>query len=62
MRTGTRILVLLGVWNMDQWLDFVSSARVNPALNEWLEKSGEGKQEGYATAQDGCPPLLALFG
>ena len=39
-----------------QWCDSVSSARVNPALNGYLEKSGEGKQEGCAKAQDGWPP------
>jgi len=29
-----------------QWHDSVSSARVDPALNGYLEKSREGKQEG----------------
>ena len=27
------------VWNKDQWCDSVSSARVNPSLNAYLEKS-----------------------
>ena len=30
------------IWNRGQWRD-----RVDPALNGYLEKSGEGKQEGY---------------
>ena len=44
------------VWDGGQWCDSVSSARVDPALNGYLEKSGEGKQEGYVKAQDGWPP------
>ena len=38
------------VWDAGQWCDPVSLARVNPALNGYLEKSGEGKQEGFAKA------------
>jgi hypothetical protein len=38
----------------------VSSARVDPALNGYLKKSGEGKQEGCAKAQDGWPALYFL--
>jgi hypothetical protein len=34
----------------------VSSARVNPTLNRYLEKPGEGEQEGCAKAKDGWPP------
>ena len=33
------------VWDGGQLCDSVSSARVDPALNGYLEKSGEGKQE-----------------
>jgi len=33
------------VWDGGQSRDSVSSARVNPALNGYLELSGEGKQE-----------------
>ena len=44
------------VWDGGQWRDSVSLARVDPALNGYLEKSGEGKQEGCAKAQDGWPP------
>ena len=44
------------VWDGGQWRDSVSSARVVPPLNAYLEKSGEGKQEGYARAQDVWPP------
>ena len=43
------------VWDGSQWRDSVSLARVDPALNGYLEKSGEGKQEGCAKAQDGWP-------
>ena len=43
------------VWDGSQWRDSVSSARVDPALNGYLEKSGEGKQEGCVKAQDGWP-------
>ena len=39
-----------------QWRGFVSSGRVDPVLNGYLEKSGEGKQDGYVKAQDGWPP------
>ena len=35
-------------WDGDQLRDSVGSARVDPALNGYLEKSGEGKQEGCA--------------
>ena len=31
------------VWGTGQWCDSVSSARVDPALNGYLETSGEGK-------------------
>ena len=44
------------VWDGGQWRDSVSLARVDPALNGYLEKYGEDKQEGCAKAQDGCPP------
>ena len=44
------------VWDGGQWRDSVSSARVDPALNGYLEKSGEGKQEGCVKAQDGWSP------
>ena len=44
------------VWDGSQWRDSVSLARVDPPLNGYLEKSGEGKQEGCAKAQDGWPP------
>ena len=30
-------------WDEGQWRDSVSSSRVDPALNGYLEKSGEGK-------------------
>ena len=33
----------------------VCSARVDPVLNGYLEKSGEGKQEGCVKEQDGWP-------
>ena len=32
------------VWDGGQWRDSVSLARVDPDLNGYLEKSGEGKQ------------------
>ena len=53
-------LVLSG----DQWRDSVSSAKVDPALNGYPEKSGEGKQEGCAKAQDGWlrTPAIAVPG
>ena len=41
------------VWDGGQWCDSVSSARVDPALNGYLEKSEESKQEGCVKAQDG---------
>jgi len=44
------------VWDRGLWRDSVSSARVDPALNGYLEKSGEGKQEGCVKAQNGWPP------
>ena len=51
------------VWDGGQWRDSVSSAKVDPALNGYLEKSGEGKKEGGVKAQDGWPPTpLALPG
>ena len=50
------------VWDGGQWRDSVSLARVDPALNVYQEKSGDGKQEGCAKAQDGCPPPIALPG
>ena len=43
------------VWDGGQWRDSLSSARVDPALNGYLEKSREGKQEGCVEAQDGYP-------
>ena len=33
-------------WDGDKWCDSLSSARVDLALNGYLDKSGEGKQEG----------------
>ena len=51
------------VWDGGQWGDSVILARANPALNEYLEKSGEGKQEWCTKAQDGWPqPPTALPG
>ena len=44
------------VWDGGQWLDSVSSARVDPALNGYLKRSGEGKHERCVKAQDGWPP------
>ena len=44
------------VWDRGQWRHSVSSAEVDPALNEYLEKSYEGKQEEFAKAQGGWPP------
>ena len=46
------------VWDGGQWRDSVSLAKVDPALNGYLEKSGEGKQEGCAKVQDGWPSTL----
>ena len=46
---------LLGL-GRGHWCNSVSPSRVDPALNVYLEKSGEGKQEGCAKAKDGCPP------
>ena len=43
-------------WDGGQWRESVNLARVDPALNGYLEESGEGKQEGFAKAQDGWPP------
>ena len=43
------------VWNTGQGRDYVSSAGADPALNKHPKKSWEGKQEGSAKAQDGCP-------
>ena len=39
----------------EQWCISVNSARVDQAVNRYLEKSGESKQEGNATEQDGWP-------
>ena len=39
----------------------VSSATVHQALNWYLEKSGEGKQEGFAKAEDGRSPTPLHF-
>ena len=51
------------VWDRGLWRDSVSSARVDPALNGYLEKSGEGKQEGHTKVQDDWPPAsTALSG
>ena len=51
------------VWDGGHWRDSVSSARVDPTLNGYLDKSGEDKQEGCAKAQDGWPPTpMALPG
>ena len=44
------------VWDGGQWRDYVSSAIVDPALNGYLEKSGEGEQEGSKLAQGSLPP------
>ena len=41
-----------------RWRDSISSARVDSALNGYMEKSGEGKHEGCATVQDGWPSTL----
>ena len=41
-----------------QWRDSLSLARLTPTLNECLEKSGEGKQEGCAKAEDGSPLII----
>jgi len=38
--------------NRGQWLDTLNSVRVDPSLNGYLEKSGEGKQEGCAKAHN----------
>ena len=46
------------VWDGGQWLDSVSSVRVDLVLNGYLEKPAEGKQEGCAKAHDGWPPAL----
>ena len=47
------VMISYLVWDGGQWRDSISSARVNPALNGYQEKSGDGKQEGCAKAQDG---------
>ena len=56
--TGSIPVVLTSylVWDGGQWRDSVSSARVDPALNGFLEKSGEGKQEGFVKAEDRWHP------
>ena len=46
------------VWDGGQWHYPVSSARVDPAVNGYLEESGEDKQEECVKAQDGRPPAL----
>ena len=43
------------VWDGGQLRDSVSLDRIDQALNRCLEKSGKGKLEGYAKAQDGWP-------
>jgi len=48
------------VWDGGQLRDSVSSARVNPAPNGYLGKSGEGKQETRTKEQDGWSPNLHL--
>ena len=48
------------VWDRGQWHDSVSSATVDPALNGYLVKSGEGKQEGCTKVQDGSPLPITL--
>ena len=48
------------VCNGAQWRGSVSLARVNPAINRYLEKSGEGKEEECAKAQDSQTPLHFL--
>ena len=45
------------VWNRSQCRDSVSSARVDPALNECFEKSGKGKQVRRAKAKDYVSPI-----
>ena len=42
-------------WNEGRWCDSVSSTRVNPALNGYLEKSGEGIPD------VGVPPLFLFL-
>jgi len=49
------------VYKGGQSLDSVCLGRVDPALNEYLEKSGEGKQEGYTKAKDGWPQAPLPF-
>jgi len=44
------------VWNGGQWRDSVNSARTEPALNSYLGKTGESKQEDCAKAQVGWSP------
>jgi len=52
--TGVRVLASLVIWfEQGQWRDSVSSTRVNPNLNGYIEKSGESKQEVYVITQDG---------
>ena len=50
--------VVAGYFSLErgQWRDSVSLARVDPVLNGYLEKSGEGKQEGCVKTQDSWPP------
>ena len=39
----------------------VSSARIDPTINGYLEQFGAGKQESCAKAQDGWPPSPIEF-
>ena len=48
-------------WDGGQWRDSVSSARVDPALNEYLEKSGDNKQEGCVKAQKVVVVVVGRF-
>ena len=49
------------VWDGSECCYAVSSARIHPALNGYLEKSGEGKQERYVKAKNGWPPTSVLL-
>ena len=66
-RVGLKILCARGtglipgiasylVWYWGKWCEHVSSARNDPALNGYLEKSGVRKQEGCSKAQEEWPP------
>ena len=48
------------VWNVERGHDFLSSARVDSALNGWLENSGKDKLEERAEEKDALPLLLFL--